>query len=411
MNPIFEAVVYPFLFLALFFEVFLILTYFETESKKRRRIGATNVFPKISIIVPSYNEAKTLGQTVDSLLKLDYPKEHLDIILVNDGSTDGTAAIADAYTSNAHVRVLHKENGGKHTALNAGIAIATGEYVACLDADSFASTGALREIISHFDDLQIGAVTASMSIHRPRAILERVQQAEYLIGILLRHILSTMNGLHVTPGPFTVYRRNVFKEIGDFRSAHNTEDMEIALRMQKAGWKIQNAPRARVYTKAPKEFRALLKQRVRWTTGFIRNSVDYRELFGNPKHGALGMIVLPLGALSILASITLFIFSMVQLGQNTWDFGVTTSSVPLSYTLRLPVFDWFFVPLNSIIVLGALATIIAIAFVVEGARISKTRAAVGPALLWYIPLYGFIAPLWLIRAIIDVSFGIHRSWR
>ncbi len=411
MSDFYSIAVYPFLFVALFFEVFLILTYFDAESIRRRIRRTLTNFPTVSVIVPSYNEAKTVGATIRSLIELDYPKQKLSLILVDDGSHDETPAVLSEYAHLPYVTIVRKENGGKHTALNEGIRVSTSEFVACLDADSFVSKNALREILPHFDAENIGAVTSSMSISRPRLILERIQQAEYLLGILLRHVLSTINGLHVTPGPFTVYRRSVFDSIGLFRPAHNTEDMEIALRMQKHGWHIQNAPRARVYTKAPKTLRALLKQRVRWTTGFIRNSVDYRDLYANPKYGALGLLVLPLGALSIISGVTLFIVSLVEFSFHTWDIFVKTSSVPLSFLFRPPAFDLFFVPMNALIALTSVAIIITVAFIIAGARISKTRARLSPALIWYVPLYGLIAPLWLVRSIFDVVFNIRRAWR
>lgn len=411
MNVALLSVVYPFLFLSLFFEVFLILTYFENESRRRRGKLTTTTFPSVAVVVPCFNEEKTVGSTVESLLKLDYPKESLEIILVDDGSIDKTREIFDSYKHHAHVRVIHKENGGKHTALNAGIASTKSEYIACLDADSFVSPHALKESIAHFDRPKIGAVTASMSVYRPKSALERMQQAEYLMGILLRHLLTTFNGLYVTPGPFTVYRRKVFDSLGAFRSAHNTEDMEIALRMQKAGWEIQNAPRARVYTKAPRTVASLLKQRVRWTTGFIRNGFDYKELFGNPRYGALGMLVLPLGAISIISAIALFFLTLFQTAHWLWNLAVQVFAVPLSYAIRIPDFDWFFVPANALIFLSVLAIVITIVFIMEGARVSKTKASLGPAIVWYIPLYSVLAPLWLIRSVSDVALGIRRGWR
>ncbi len=293
MNPLLESFIYPFLFITLFFEVFAILTFFDAEARRRRSMTPSALFPSIAVIIPCYNEEATIQGSVDSLLALDYPADKLSIIVADDGSTDRSREVLLRYATHPQVSLIRKENGGKHTALNAGIASTSAEFVGCLDGDSFVMADALKEIVPHFDDARVGAVTASMSVHEPRSALERMQQAEYLIGIAFRHVISTVNGLHVAPGPFTFYRRSMFAELGPFRSAHQTEDMEIALRMQKAGWKIRNAPRARVFTRAPKTVGSLVKQRTRWTTGFIRNGFDYRDLFGNPKYEALGLIILP----------------------------------------------------------------------------------------------------------------------
>ncbi len=134
-----------------------------------------------------------------------------------------------------------------------------------------------------------------------------MQHAEFVLGIALRHTLASVNGRHVAAGPFSLYRRSVRMELGGFRFGHQTEDMEMALRIQKAGYAIDSAPRARVYTKVPRSVPALIKQRTRWTSGFLRNvSQEYRSPVGNPRYGALGMIVLPLGFLALIGGLVAF---------------------------------------------------------------------------------------------------------
>ncbi|MEK9176975.1 MAG: glycosyltransferase family 2 protein, partial [Patescibacteria group bacterium] len=309
------------------------------------------------------------------------------------------------------VSVIRKENGGKYTALNLGIERAVTEFVGCLDADSFASPDALKEVMAHFDGLKVGAVTASLSVHAPRSWLERMQQAEYLIGILFRHILASLNGLYVAPGPFTIYRKSMFRDIGAFRAAHDTEDMEIALRMQRAGWKIANAPRARVYTTAPTTVGALVKQRTRWTTGFIRNGFDYRDLFVNPAHGVLGLMVLPLNALMILFGIIIFAVTLVDWTRRAVEFIARASGVPLSYTLTPHPVDPFFAPVSALMVIGLLAFVLMVTSVYLGARVSRTKPRLGMGVVWYALCYGFIAPFWLMRAVADTALGIRRRWR
>lgn len=407
----FVFVVYSFLFLALFFEVFLVITFFDTDARRRRTLPFGSTFPSVSIIVPCHNEEKTIGGTSDSLLALEYPKEKLTIVLVDDGSTDTTALVMERYRHMPNVRIIMKENGGKHTALNAGIAATDSEFVGCLDADSFVAPEALKHVMANFDHREIGAVTASMSIYAPKKIIERMQQAEYLFGIALRHILATLNGLYVTPGPFTVYRRKMFETIGLFRTAHNTEDMEIAMRMQKMGWKIQNAPQARVYTKAPETLRGLVKQRTRWTTGFIRNGFDYRILFGNPRYGALGLIVLPLAVVAIYLKVLLFPITWFHIGKSLWRIAERVSAVPLSFSFRLHPVDWFFAPVNTLSLLSLLTLAITIVLMLVGARISRTRTQLGPSIFWYLALYGTIAPVWIVRSLADVALGIRREWR
>jgi cellulose synthase/poly-beta-1,6-N-acetylglucosamine synthase-like glycosyltransferase len=315
------------------------------------------------------------------------------------------------YATNPRIRIICKENGGKHTALNAGLEHVNTEFVGCLDADSFVTPRALRHIMTNFDEASIGAVTASMSVFRPRTILERMQEAEYLFGITLRHTLASVNALYVTPGPFTIFRKKIFDELGPFRPAHQTEDMEIAMRLQRAGWKIQNAPKASVFTKAPTTIRSLIKQRVRWTSGFLRNSYDYRDLIGNKKSGVLGLMILPLAVISIFSGIGLFTLSTYQFLSWSYTSLIRMFEVPLSFTFSIGTFDWFYIPINTVTIISALALVIVFIFIGTGAHIAEKKSRFGLAMIWYFILYTLIATVWRAKAVFDVVVGIRRSWR
>jgi cellulose synthase/poly-beta-1,6-N-acetylglucosamine synthase-like glycosyltransferase len=409
-----EVLAYPFIFLGLYFEVFMLLTFLSAPARARRERAAVTVYPSVAIIVPCWNEESTVGGTVRSLLALDYPNDKLRIILVNDGSTDTTQSVMDSYGEHPQITVIHKENGGKHSAINAGIAVTQDcEFVGCLDADSFVAPDALREMMSAFADPNVAASTPAMSVFEPKTLLEQMQNAEYIFGIALRHALSAVNGIYVTPGPFSLYRRSVLDEVGGFRHAHQAEDMEMALRLQRAGYEIENAPRARVYTKVPRTVPKLIKQRTRWTTGFLRNVLhDYRDLVGNPKYGILGLMVLPLGFVSVVGGVALFVLALYELGRHLLDTVEITAGVPLSYILT-PRFsiEWFFAPLTFIVVISAIVTVISIGFIIVGKQVSNTKASLVLSIIGYTFLYIFIAPFWLIRALTDVATGTRRAWR
>ena len=413
-----EFLAYPFIFAAIYFEAFLLVTFLSAPAVASRTRAVSTKPPFVAMIVPCYNEETTVRGTVESLLALDYPKDRLRIILVDDGSTDGTASVMDSFAHHAHVSVMHQKNQGKHVALNAGIAASPEvELIGCLDADSFVEPSALREMIACFDDPQAGASTAAMSVHKPSNILERMQNAEYILGIALRHILAVVNGLYVTPGPFSVYRRDVVVELGGFKNGHNTEDMEMALNIQRAGYAISSAHQARVFTKAPHSVLALLKQRTRWTTGFLRNMLnEYRDLVGNPQYGALGLIVLPLGFLAIIGGIAMFFLMAYQLIKSFVQTVFLTSGVPVAYTLStfVPDFssiEWFYMPVSIIALLAFVALAGSILFMVVGKRISKTPGTLSAGIIGYMLLYGLIAPFWLLRAVADVATNNKRSWR
>ncbi len=408
-----EMLTYPVLFLAIFFESFVLVTLLSKPARAARGRMRGDATPSVAIIVPCWNEEQTVGATVMSLLALDYPADKLKIILINDGSTDGTAAAMTRFADHPQVTLIHKENGGKHTALNAGIAASTADIIGCLDADSFVEPDALREIIPSFTDERVAATTAAMSVHRPKNVLQHMQNAEYIFGIAIRHTLASINSIYVTPGPFSFYRREIIEKLGGFRHGYQTEDMEMALRLQQAGYRIENAPRARVYTKSPKTISSLIKQRTRWTTGFLRNVLnDYRGLIGNRRYGALGMIVLPLGLVSIGSGIIIFFTMLYFLGRNALNAFEIRAGIPLSYSL-VPhgSFDWFFMPTNVFLLLGITATLASLSLIVYGKRLSQTPGNLGLGIISYLLLYGFVMPLWLMRATADVALGKRRRWR
>ncbi|MBU6214393.1 glycosyltransferase [Patescibacteria group bacterium] len=408
-----ETLTYPFLFIAIFFESFLLVTFLSKPARASRAKSIAPTAPNVAVIVPVWNEETTLAGTIDSLLALDYPAEKLSIILVNDGSTDATPAVIDRFAHHPQITALHKENGGKFSAMNLGVEHARGaELIGFLDADSFVAPDSLREIVAAFDASRVAAVTASMAVHEPQTFMQRMQYAEYTLAITLRHVLASLNGLYVTPGPFSFYRRSVLAELGPFKHAHLAEDMEMAMRLQRAGYAIGNAIRARVYTKSPPTLPKLVKQRVRWTTGFLRNILfDYRDLIGIRKNAVLGMFVLPLALITIGGGIFIFMFSMTQIlfeGLHTLSI---VQAAPLSYAFVWRPFSWYDVPATAPELLGVALLVVTLGWMVVGKRLSRIPGKLAPNLLAYLAFYWIVAPLWLIRSVSDVARGARTTWR
>ncbi|HVV39038.1 MAG TPA: glycosyltransferase family 2 protein [Candidatus Paceibacterota bacterium] len=403
--------VYVCLFAALYFEVFLLISFFENRPAKKTS-SLPKHFPTVSIIVPFFNEEKTIARTVQSLLALDYPKDKLEIMMIDDGSTDSAGAIAQKLASeHSQITYLYKQNGGKYTALNLGIQASTAELVGCLDADSFTSTDALIEVVKRFEeDPTVMAIMPAMKVYRPRTMLERMQAVEYAFGVFYKKMFDNLSALNVLPGPFSLYKREVFTKIGLFHHAHNTEDMEIAFRMHKHGLKIVNAHNATVYTTVPTTVRALLKQRTRWSQGFLENLRDYKYMLLNPRYGNFGLLVLPFGLFAFFSGLySAFYMSYIIVSTvitRTSDMYAT--QIPLHITA--PHFDLFYVDTSmmmftTLIVLGF--TVVAI---VLGNRIAEDK--LNPfSFISYFALFGFIAPLWLAQA----AWGAVRSqpapWR
>ncbi|MEK6818731.1 MAG: glycosyltransferase [Nanoarchaeota archaeon] len=280
---------------------------------KRRQSERESIEKKVTILIPAYNEEKSIEKTIKSALSLNYPKEKLEVIVIDDGSKDKTYELAKRFASNQNlvVKVLTKKNGGKGTALNLGIKNASGEIIVSMDADSFVSPDALKKMIYYFKNEKVMAVTPSMGVYKPSGFLQRIQQIEYYMGVFLRKSFATMNAIHITPGAFSAYRKSFFEKYGGYDEKNITEDLEIALRIQSKNFIIENSPKSVVYTIAPKSFRSLLVQRRRWYTGLVKNLWSYKKLFGFKK-GPLGYLVLPVAVSTILLSVILTSYVVIK---------------------------------------------------------------------------------------------------
>ncbi len=290
-----------------FFTAVYLVAFFSW--KRRRRRIPDDKLPFVSIVVPAYNEGENIGETIESLLDLDYPKEKYEIIVVDDGSTDNTYEVAKRYEG-GNVRVIRKENGGKSSALNVGIRNARGEIIACMDADSIATRDALRTLVEYIVEENADAVTPVMHVWNPKNFVEKFQWAEYNMSNVMRRALDALHAQYVVPGPFSIIRREVFDKWGYFEEGNITEDMEMAMRIQANGGKLVHASDAIVYTKVPKTIPALIKQRVRWNLGFVDNALRYRKAIA--EHGGdLGNFVFPAIAIGLFITF-LLAYNMVM---------------------------------------------------------------------------------------------------
>jgi cellulose synthase/poly-beta-1,6-N-acetylglucosamine synthase-like glycosyltransferase len=304
-------IVYSLTFIGLFATFFYILN-IRTHFKKKN-LPSEAEDKSVSIIIPAYNEEKSIAKTIDSALALEYPSDKLEILVVDDGSKDNTLKIAKTFQKNTRfpVRVFSKANGGKGSALNFGIERAKNEIIVSMDADSYVEVKTLKRMVALFYSEKVMAVTSSMVVSNPRSIWQRIQQAEYYLGIFLRKSFSVVNAIHVTPGAFSAYRKKFFEKYGGYEEGNITEDLEIALRIQKNDYIIENAADALVSTIAPRTFMQTLVQRRRWYVGLAKNLFNYRGLFG-PKKGILGILVLPLAVISVIFTIYLTCYAILR---------------------------------------------------------------------------------------------------
>ena len=411
MNPVYSIIFYTFAFISVYVQMFFLVTYIQ----KRKQITYSpehielDTYPTVTIMVPCYNEEKTLEKTIKSLLSLDYPKEKLKIFIIDDGSRDGTWNLMQQYDNHPNIKIFHKENGGKHTALNLGLKNLESEFLGCLDADSFVHPQALKRIMKTFEsNPKIMAVAPSIIVFNPKNVIQTVQRIEYEMANYVKKMLGFIGGIHVTPGPFSIFRKKVFDELGPYRKAHNTEDQEIGLRMQEHWYKIDACPDAYVYTNSPDSIMKLHRQRVRWIYGFVRNLTDYRRLLFKKKYGAVGLLTLPAGIISLIGVLFLFVTVLFNFIKFIYIKIIQISTV--GFTPFNFKFDWFFFNTKIALFLSIILYILVIVSVVIGRKMTKEKRVFSLTFIYFIVIYAIIAPFWSLVAIYNAIRSKEASW-
>lgn len=410
MHSLTTYLFYLLAFLSLYVQVFLLVTYFERrhEIVIRKKPIKLKKYPGVTIIVPCYNEEDTIAQTVQSLLQLRYPSDKLDIILIDDGSTDNTWNILQSFSQKRSIRVFHQENSGKHVAINVGIEHTRTELVGGLDSDSYVHPEALKRIVSYFEDSKTMAVCPSIIVHEPKNYLQKAQKAEYDMSVFTKKMLAFAGGIHVTPGPFSIFRKKVFDDLGPYRKAHNTEDQEIALRMQVAGYKIEHCPDAYVYTKTPTTIPKLYRQRLRWIYGFIKNSYDYRHIWFRSQYGTVGLLTIPAGIISLWSLVFLLILVAINLYTYIYQHIVQYTSV--GYINIVPTLDLYYINTQaSLFLLFFIYGFVFFGFLL-GRKMAHGTTRVRLSDIYFIIVYRLIAPFWILKALWNAFRGKESSW-
>lgn len=414
MDSLYTVIFYVFAFISVYIQIFFLVTFFD----KRRHIiwSPKNIeltrYPTITIAVPVYNEEFTIVKTVESLLSLDYPKDKLKIFIVDDGSKDNTWNVIQEFKDNSNIVLLQKENGGKHTAINLALENSDGEFFGCLDSDSFVHNQTLKRIMRYFEnDPRNMAIIPSVLSHDPKNIIQNVQKVEYDMGVYIKKMLGLIGGIQVTPGPLSTFRRKVFDDLGPYKKAHNTEDQEIALRMQEHGYKIDYCPDAYVYTNTPNSIVKLYRQRLRWIYGFIKNLVDYRHLLFRKKYGTVALFTLPTGLISILGIVFVFFTLIYNFIKFTYIKIIQIQTIGFNNFFSLNYkFDWFFINTKAMLFLSIILYILVIVSVMIGRKMSTGKANFSLSIIYFSIIYSVIAPFWMLRAIYNSLISKESSW-
>jgi cellulose synthase/poly-beta-1,6-N-acetylglucosamine synthase-like glycosyltransferase len=365
--------------------LFLLISAWLDYRRYHRRLYSLNLdliyrsprTPPISILVPAFNEQKTIIESVRSLLALHYPR--LEVVVVNDGSSDGTLAVLtrtfslrradvvyrehiptrkvrDIYLSTTvpQLVVVDKENGGKADSLNVGVNLARSPWVCSVDADAvLEEEGLLRVIRPALEDPQVVAsagiirivngceVSAGriLTVRLPRQPILVFQVLEYLRGFFLGRLgWNATNCLMIISGAFGVFRRDVLLRVGGYKTATVGEDMEIVVRLHrmlrnaKFPYRIVFVPDPVCWTEAPARLDALGRQRTRWQRGLCEALAANRNMLFKPSYGYVGLLAFPYHAILELFGPILEVVGWVAI-PSAWVLGFLSTTFLLWYLL------------------------------------------------------------------------------
>jgi peptidoglycan-N-acetylglucosamine deacetylase len=249
--------------------------------------------PPVTVLIPAFNEEAAIVDTVSAALASNYP--HLEVLVVNDGSTDRTAELVQHnFGRDSRVRLLQQTNRGKPTALNHGLAEATGEVVISIDADTIVDPAAIPRLVRHFADPKVGAVAGNVKVMNRNRWLTRWQALEYITSQNLeKRAFDLLNCIPVVPGAVGAWRTDLLRATGGFSGETVAEDTDLTLTIRREGWKILYDEDAIGRTEVPETWETLVRQRFRWTFGTLQAVWKHRDVTGKPRYGTLGWIAIP----------------------------------------------------------------------------------------------------------------------
>lgn len=257
----------------------------------RRKFPEPGAEVPCSVIIPAYNEAAVIESCIKSVLASEYRR--FEVIVIDDGSGDRTAELAFKI-NDRRLKVVRKPNGGKASALNHGIDLARADYVIAIDADTVFQPDTLRQMMRHFQDQRVGAVSGNTRIANRHKLLTKLQSLEYIVGFNLdRRMGDLFDCITVVPGAIGAFRKSALRKVGGFTYDTLAEDTDLTLSIKEQGYRIIYDASAVAYTEAPATVRELLKQRFRWTFGTMQAVWKHKRAILNPRYGTMGLIGLP----------------------------------------------------------------------------------------------------------------------
>ncbi len=260
--------------------------------RSRHRAREAGFTPPVSIVVPAYNEAVGIERCVRSLASGRYPSP-FEVIVVDDGSTDGTGAVIRGLRLDG-VRVIRQVNAGKPTALNTGLIAAAHDIVVTVDGDTVFEPDSLLRLVAPFAEPDVGAVSGNTKVGNRIGLLGRWQHIEYVMAYNLdRRMYEMLDCMPTVPGAIGAFRRAALLDVGGVSGATLAEDTDVTMAIGRGGWRVVYAEDARAWTEAPSTLRGLWRQRCRWSYGTLQSLWKHRDAFWRRDEGGIGRRALP----------------------------------------------------------------------------------------------------------------------
>jgi len=342
-------------FIGMYISIWFILLFLEKEGEFHKRL-VLKKFPKVSVLIPAHNAEKIISRTLNSLLKIDYPKNKLEVIVVDDGSSDRTHEIVKKFGKKG-VKIYKKKWGGKASALNYGLKKVQSNFVLTLDADCFLAKDALKKMVAEMQDKRTMSVVLSIEVFNKKGILQNIQNVEYSFLNFFKKLTASIYCLSVAPAA-VLYRTKFFRKYGGFDEKTLTEDFEIGLKITSHQYNIAHTFDGKVYTIVPDTISSLMRQRVRWRYGSFMDLKKHKKMLGL-RYGDLGTFILPMilvytGILITILFLGLFntvyefFHSLNILELMSYNLRIFFSINPLQF-IDMRIFTLFFVGLIALI--------------------------------------------------------------
>ncbi len=280
------------IFRNIFIAILAIISYWKARRLKFPKFTKSS-YSKVSIIVPAFNEGKSIIRNMKNLLKADYPD--FEILVIDDGSNDDTyEKVSTYFEGNLKLKIYSKENGGKASALNYGVERASGEILVCIDADTQLDPTAIGKLVRHFGDPRVGAVAGNVKVGNEINMLAICQSIEYITSQNFdRRAFGLLNCITVVPGAIGAFRKEAVISCGMYNSNTMAEDCDITIRMIREGYKVITENSAIAWTEVPSTSKMLVRQRIHWNFGILQSFWKHRKCLLNPNYDTLGLVAFP----------------------------------------------------------------------------------------------------------------------